>query len=619
MLTFKNLIVENFLSIGKASFNFEERGLVLVEGLNGSGKTSLIVEAPTYALFGITERFGKSRDKIINRFYGKNCHVGLSFSDDDVLIEIDAYRKHDLHKDNLFLKINGIHKEGNSNDQTWDKIERLLDMDYTTFINSVVFSQALSQYFSSLSDSSQKDIVEKLLGITWIPKAYSLVKEESKEILLEVSSNNSISQQLSIQLSKLSLSLNEFKIKSELFDKERKQKIKDLSNLVKEVSDSSQKELEISELDTSIAKMKSAIDTLNSELRKVEIEQSTLKFKQSDCKAKILDIEQLMSKELELGVVCSSCGSVISESSIKTHQSHLLAEKQLLEKVLLDNFSKKEEKLSEVNTKWQIKLATYLNDFNVLSLDQKNKKFLLDKLNLENVRVEEKNKSVKNEIFELEKSKNIYTELLVKVSTEIAEIKEKIDSLTTKNIKLSESLEYARFWESGFSNSGLKSFIMESVTPQMNFSADLYSSLLGGKYSINFATQKLLKGGDLREKFEVQVTNKVGSDSYIGNSSGERRAIDLITMFVLGDLAASRSNKKVSILILDDVFEKLDEEICDSVIRVLNSMVSKTNNIPYRESIFVLTHLEYFKSKFSNKVLTERGSDGNSIYREIRM
>jgi DNA repair exonuclease SbcCD ATPase subunit len=617
-IRFKNLVVENFLSIGKASFNFEEKGLVLVEGLNGSGKTSLIVEAPTYALFGITERFGKSRDKVINRFYGKNCHVGLTISEDDVLIEIDAYRKHDIHKDNLFLKINGVHKEGNSNDQTWDKIEKILDMDYTTFINSVVFSQALSQYFSSLSDSSQKDVVEKLLGITWIPKAYSLIKEDSKEVLSEISLNNNNLQQLNIQLSKLNLNLVEYDTKSELFNKEREQKIKNLFNLITEVKDSSQQELEISELDNSMFKTKSVIDELNSEIREIELERSALNFKISDCNIKISEIDQSISKELELGIICDSCGSTISETSIKIHKEHLLKEKRVLEKTLA-SFSKKEEKLVVVNRQLQFKLTDNSTCLTKISLEQKTKKSLLDNLNLENARIEEKNKSIKKEISDLEQSKNIYRELLLQIKSEITEIKEKVLNLSSKNNELSENLEYIKFWETGFSNSGLKSFIMESVTPQMNFSANLYSSALGGKYNINFSTQKLLKGGDLREKFDVQVMNKVGSDSYSGNSSGERRAIDLITMFVLGDLAASRSNKKVSVLILDDVFEKLDEEICDSVIRVLGTMVSKTGDIPHRESIFVLTHLEYFKSKFINRILTERGDDGNSTYREIRM
>jgi len=51
-------------------------------------------------------------------------------------------------------------------------------------------------------------------------------------------------------------------------------------------------------------------------------------------------------------------------------------------------------------------------------------------------------------------------------------------------------------------------------------------------------------------------------------------------MFVLGDLAASRGNKKFSLLILDDVFEKLDEEISDSIIAVLKMMIAGSEGLP---------------------------------------
>jgi DNA repair exonuclease SbcCD ATPase subunit len=189
--------------------------------------------------------------------------------------------------------------------------------------------------------------------------------------------------------------------------------------------------------------------------------------------------------------------------------------------------------------------------------------------------------------------------------------------------QFSDELRYHKFWEEGFSNRGLKSLVIESSIPEMNKDASLYSTALGGKYNIIFSPQMQLKGGEFREKFNVEVDNKRGSAIYDGNSNGERRAVDSIVMFVLGDLAARRSNKRFTLLILDDVFEKLDTEICDSINGILRAMTIPKNKregeysaLPERESIFVLTHLEYFQSKFENQIWVERTNNGDTRYRE---
>jgi DNA repair exonuclease SbcCD ATPase subunit len=86
---------------------------------------------------------------------------------------------------------------------------------------------------------------------------------------------------------------------------------------------------------------------------------------------------------------------------------------------------------------------------------------------------------------------------------------------------------------------------------------------------------------------------------------------------VLGDLASSRNSKRFSLLILDDVFEKLSDRVCDSIIRVLRKMVSgDPEGLPSRKSIFVLSHLDSFREKFENR-LTMEDVHGEKILREI--
>ncbi len=253
-----------------------------------------------------------------------------------------------------------------------------------------------------------------------------------------------------------------------------------------------------------------------------------------------------------------------------------------------------------------------------------NRKAELAVINSENARIEERNNNIKKRIEEIKKEVNTYGELVEKIEKNLIPLEsEKQKLILGYKVKNAEK-PYADFSVEFFSNRGFKSYLIESVLPTMNEYAGIYSKVLGNKYEIVFSPQKQLKGGELREKFNVDVMNRQGSDNYEGNSNGERRAIDAIVMFVLGDLAASRLNKRVSILILDDVFEKLDEAVCNNIIQVLKMMVipkgmrsDEFKDLPERESVFVLTHLKYLENQFENRMQIGRGKNGHTeIYRE---
>lgn len=610
--------IQNFLSIKKVSIDFENRGLVGVLGPNGSGKSSLLVEPLTFSYFGQSERYGKHRDQIINRFVGKDCHVGSSLLiDNEILVEVDAYRKHSKFKDDVFLKIDGKDKRGNSNDYTWEKISKLLDMDYSTFTNSVVFGQALSQYFSGLTDSAQKEIIERLLGLTWIPDAYETSKKDFEGCfsLLTLAESECSSFKNNFEESKQELL--EYKNKYEEFENQKKIRIEELKSSIKKIEGTKNLEEKIATVSESMEVTKISLNEFIAILKNLELEYNKLDSEVKRCEGDIKKIKSLIVKvsETEAGSICGFCGSTFFKEDVTKewkaeYLSHLGKDANRVEKELLDPIDKKHKIHLELIASSEKKDGLE-NQIKKLELALKSEKGLLEKTTLENARIEERNSAAKEQIKEIKGSINIYEELLDKSSKKLQNLESSLKEAENKYIVLKSEVGYHRFWEEGFSNRGLKSLIIESMIPRMNQYAQLYSSMLGGKFNISFSPQKVLKKGEIREKFFVDVTNKFGSQCYEGNSNGERRAVDAIVLFVLGHLAASRSSKRFSTLILDDVFEKLDEEICDSIMRGLNMMVSTNEeNIPKRENIFVLTHLEYFKDKFVNKILVSRDKQG---------
>ena len=93
--------MQNF-SIKEAKIDLNDRGLVLIEGVNeddpsaksnGAGKSS-IVDALCWCLYGKTAR-GVSSDAVVNRKTKKNCCVSVLIQDGEDEYPVVRSRKHD--------------------------------------------------------------------------------------------------------------------------------------------------------------------------------------------------------------------------------------------------------------------------------------------------------------------------------------------------------------------------------------------------------------------------------------------------------------------------------------------------------------------------------------------
>jgi DNA repair exonuclease SbcCD ATPase subunit len=523
-------------------------------------------------------------------------------------------------------------------------------MDYTGFTSGIIFGQAISQYFSALNDSSQKQIMERLLGILWIADAYELSKSDTNNCTNLLTQEGNICVEISRSIEELKSTLKQYETKSVEFEENKKKKLSELKQQFKELKESNEDVLIVHK--SKKEHLESGIDELNHQIDDLEKQSSvnneefgeagkalaetdtSIDYQEKEIKK--IDTKIVGVSKTQTGTTCSICGQKITDNSVNEYKVHLEADKLepkgALEAMLkirteivqrYDELKKEKDVFKSKKDELVLRRQKLTSDYKVAKKLFDDVKKENDAIRIENARVDEFNKSLEHQIKEFEKSKNGWDVMIDDHRTKI-QIKEELLKVSeTKRDDLRIEVLYHKFWEEGFSNRGLKSLIIESCIPQMNHDAKLYSRTLGGKYAITFSAQTQLKGGDIREKFNVEVTNKKGSENYDGNSNGERRAIDSIVMFVLGDLAARRSNKRFTLLILDDVFEKLDMDICDSINNVLKIMTipkvdrdEEYKELPERESVFVLTHLEYFQSKFENQLWAVRSGEGDTKYRE---
>lgn len=191
--------------------------------------------------------------------------------------------------------------------------------------------------------------------------------------------------------------------------------------------------------------------------------------------------------------------------------------------------------------------------------------------------------------------KNPYDAILTGLQSEETDEQSKLKQANSSIIELKQREDCLKFWEGAFSNRGIKSLILDDITPFLNRRVNRYlSKLAAGQIEATFSTRSTLKSGGESERFSLTITNSDGGSQYSANSGGEKKRIDLAINLALQDLVASRSSKKIDIAIFDEVFDALDENGIDSVVSLLQELSKE------KSTILVVTHNEHLRSYFEN-------------------
>lgn len=251
-IVLKELTIRNFLSFGNVSqtIKLDSDSFRIITGQNkdksdneedknGVGKSSIQL-AIHYALFGKSTGNRIVLGQMINNINKKNMLVSLKFDKDDIHYEIIRGRSPNVLK----LLRNGeniIDESQGDSRETQKDIEKIIGFDDDLY-NQLFNLTCLVPLFLSQNTSSQKAILEKILGIDIISKKIVLLKDMIKssknDLNNEVFKYNTIKQQndnLSASIEKQTIDMNNAKkkwlsdIQSQIID--IKQKIESMSKI----------------------------------------------------------------------------------------------------------------------------------------------------------------------------------------------------------------------------------------------------------------------------------------------------------------------------------------------------------------------------------------------------
>lgn len=553
MIIFKKLKVKNFLSFGnnETELDLENYKLNLVTGQNGAGKSQILVEGLTYALFGQPFRDIK-KGQLINFINDKNSLVELDFQ-----INQDEYKIIRGQKPSVLqlFKNNEIVPETAQVKDFQEYIQsEVLRMSLSSFKQLVVLGTANFIPFMQLTSANRRKLVDDLLDVSIFTQMDSINKSSIKELNQKMNENLIRLNSLKSELTAYTLLLQEKNISM----------FSDTELLEQEIIE---KQLEAKELRNKINEIKTKVDSLTKLVQGDYVVDKLKKLNDAKLilETKISQNTQKISATCEKDF-CLSCQQQISSTQkdfiIKGIQQEVDADVKKVNLV--------DEKINE--------LVKDLENHNNRIQQLSNHNSVLVELNT-------KFMMLVNELKKLTDKKNsLNTETDNQTQEKINELNAEIKSLELIQQNSFNEKYLRTVLSTLLVDSGIKATVIKRFVPIINKKINTYLKLLGADYMF-------LLDNEFNEQIRGAGREK---SSYYSFSQGEKSRVDLALMFTWRDIASIISGTNINLLVLDEVFDSaIDSTGVDGLKSVLNDIDS---------NVFIISHREQNSDDFNRHI-----------------
>lgn len=636
-----SLQIQNFLTIGApVALNLNNQGLVLVQGVNeddtsagsnGAGK-STIVDALCWAAFDKTAR-GETGDAVVNDTAGKDCFVRIMIKDGDVVYDVTRFRKHKEHKNQTvvnvaktsdLLMVTNISK--GTEKETQELINEIMGCSYDVFVAAIYAGQEEMPDIPKMTDKQLKLLIEEAAGVERLETAYELARREALEI--EIAQRNIRTKRLNSEINQEALYDKSKNTKAlyDLFESARQARSDEFKRAGIErveiakvlVSDLAKTQPEA--LKTRLATLQTQVDSIQHKRTELKVLTDTYHNKKVGLSNHDIIIEGAKKEalkfkyahdnaETEMLKPCKSCGKPHELSEIEEYKKHqleefekmtarlnvLIKERDVLDSTLIIAKKHMEEFEAEIAKLNPEVILTQSNEINhgLALIIKKEAEIAQAKVDI--ARILEKSKLAMSEL-------NPHSNLVEFVQTQITEGEEKIKLLVAENEKLEADYQVASSISKVFGPAGVRAHILDTVTPFLNDrTSDYLSALSDGNITAVWTTIAKTAKGDLREKFNIEVSNAKGGKSFKLLSGGEKRKVRLATMLALQDLVASRATKPIQLWIGDEIDDALDSAGLERLMGILERKARE------RGTVLVISHNELSDWVDNVITVTKRG------------
>lgn len=570
MIQFGNIIIEGFCSIPYLELNLGSKGITVIRGATGEGKTT-ILSALVWGAYGKNLK-GKSDVNTWEKYRPKNYNgtkVEIYFGKDGKTHKITRCLKYKGEvngakgKDRLIYEIDAVEVSEKNKGEIQALINTDLGMSYSLFMNSILFGQGMKRLIQE-SSSDKKDLFEEIFELEYISKARDIAKGYYTEALREY---NEISQKYSSS-------------------KEKKQSIQrmldDLKKQANHVKNDLSSRVKVLEKKLSLlAKAKKENELKETVTYKNRIEQRIQEARdnQKGLLNKINDAKKKTRVSLEefIGVIIK----LLKRGDIKNSLKRLMEVKKAFGDI---------ERLQDKCSKLADKISNYRDKLEELR-DQE----------YEANKVQRDIDLTKAEIKKLlsEKKAGVNMGLIKKYKTQLSTLSDKLQAIESEmEEKRAKVDNYKWVMDDPLGNRGIKAFLFESSLDILNETLESYSEVLG--FSILFYVD--IQG--VKKDFNTQIIMDGIEVSYEELSGGQKQLVNLAMAFAMNEVMTKA--KGINIAFLDEVFENLSSEYVDLVIGLIRKI--------YRDkTLYLISHQESLPIP-NARVLTVTRERGLSQY-----
>ncbi|HAJ3150963.1 AAA family ATPase (plasmid) [Klebsiella pneumoniae subsp. pneumoniae] len=629
-MKFLTLEVENFMALANAKVELDQRGLVLIQGVNagdssaasnGAGKSTLM-NSLMWCIYGETSH-GVKGDDVLSTGHEKNCRVKVTIEDEGKRYAIIRHRKHKEFKNRLIVRGEDGDMTKGKDSLTQEFVERLIGASKEVFMASIYASQEAMPDLPGMSDKNLKTIVEEAAGVDRLTKAYAIARERANAAAARMETTKT---KMDACLSLVESAQNELesaKTSSEAWERDRSERLDvaradlvgaevtltevemELRSLPEQIRDTEnaigkerEKLASKEEHDAKLVKVRGAITDIRASIR---ITENIQKEAMQRARALKVKAEEVNTK---VGEPCPTCGkaycvedlSTVKESFVEQARSEISQAQASATSV-----AKYQEHLEKALKIESALVASTPDVSAIISRIERLTKELgtLRHREKEVVAVEALVARARSEVDRITKETNPFLAVIKRHEESLAANKSNYGVLKTELKNIQEQALLLDKARQVYSPAGVRSHILTSVTPFLNAqTAEYLNTLSDGNIVAEWSTMESTKKGEWRDKFNISVRKIGASKTFQTLSGGEKRKVRIACSLALQDLVASRASKNIELFIGDEIDDALDTAGLERLMGILEAKARE------RGTVMIISHKE-MKSWFRETITVE--------------
>lgn len=501
----ERIVMQGFMSHQDTTLHLPRRGVVLVTGENGAGK-SAIVEGIAYGFWGETLR--KS-----SPWSGATGLLDVSCFDGLRVVRTRAKSRDTLE----FCPPGGgdLLSDGTPS-KTQVKLASYT-ISWPVWRRAFAFSSSDAMHFSLATDGEQKRLIEGLLGLDIFDPALKLCRAElvSKE-------------------TELGNYERKHAVASAALDG-AKQRLADAQQWQAESTD---RPADLQQLRARSAKLSNAIRNARQQIKELQSQRTAATLDQGVFQSRVDGLRHTL--ELLKGESCPTCNQPITPELRK----RLAAQCADAEREATMQAAASER--AGLDTAEQ--LAELAEDVEGLSMQLRDVTRQIDDADA------------------AAKRAALVAKVVAEAQDQIAKCMHDLDVATDRITALRSDIAVLKAVESVLGLRGVRTAVLSRALDGLDSVASLWLARIAGdgiKLRLQSFTQTKTAGTS--DKFSMTIEGAGGGHGYAGASQGQRRRIDVALLFALSEVAAASHGLSSGTMLVDEVFDSLDQKGVEAV------------------------------------------------------